>query len=197
MLKHIVGGLLVLGLAATMQSVSADQPLKGTYRGTLNTHCMESTAKFTPNLLFDLHEGDWGGKYTDTSLSTAVFADGKMTETVRGTTYFQGDPFNPFSLGAGTFESTCNYTVAANPNNSIVLTGSCSGFIPLGPATGQNVTVEGIIVKGQVSEDRSIIIIGSEEPNAQILKLFNVGELEPRYKAYRLCSSSSTYIRLK
>jgi hypothetical protein len=197
MLKQFVRGLLVCGLAATMQSVTADQPLKGTYRGTLNTHCMESMDGFTPNLLFDLH-GGWGGKYTDTSLSTAVFADGKMTETLRGTTYFQGDPLNPGSLGAGTFESTCNYTVTANPNNSIVLTeGKCSGFIPLGPAAGQNVTVEGIIAKGQVSEDKSIIIIGSEEPNAQILKLFIPGQSEPRYIANRLCGSSSTYIRLK
>src|SRR3954467_12488932 len=193
MLKQFVRGLLVCGLAATMHSVAADQPLKGTYRGTLNTQCMESEHGFTQNLLFDL-QGGWGGKYTDTSLSTAVFRDGKMTETVRGTTYFQGEALNPFSLGAGTFESTCNYDVTVKANNSIVLAGSCSGFIPLGPAAGQNVTVEGIIAKGQVSEDSSIIIIGSDEPNAQILKLFIPGQSEPRYTANRLCGSSSTYL---
>ncbi len=165
--------------------------LKGVYRGSINTLCMESVGGFTPNLLFQLN-GGFAAKYSESMISTAVFAgDGTMTESVRGTTYFQGDPYFTGSLGAGTFESTCRYDVNVKANKAVVLKGSCKGNALLGPAAGLGSAVDNVVSHGQISEDGSIIILGSPEPVPQVLTLSS------GYIAQRLCSSNSTYLRVK
>lgn len=200
--KSIRGAmLLALFLGLTSQSMAGNdedrdrdrdqtRALKGVYRGVAETHCMESQGGFTPNLLFQLN--GFAGKYTDTSISTAVFAgDGTMTESVRGTTYFQQEALVPGNLGAGTFVTTCRYTVNVKANKSISMKGSCNGTIPLGPAIGQGVIVDGISKQGQLSEDGSVIIFGSAEPNRDTLTLSS------GYVAQRLCGGSATYIRVR
>jgi hypothetical protein len=164
--------------------------LKGVYRGSISTNCMESVGGFTPNLMFQLN--GFAVQYSETMLSTAVFAgDGTMTETVRGTTYFHQEASIPGNLGAGTFESTCRYDVNVKANKAVVLKGSCKGNALLGPAAGLGSAVDNVVSRGQVSEDGSIIIFASPEPVPQVLTLSS------GYVAQRLCSNNSTYIRVR
>lgn len=190
--------LVLLGsLCIASQSLADDQqrdlnrPLKGVFRGVGNNNCMESQGGFTPNLTFQLN--GFVGKYQENTISTAVFpGDGTMTESVRGASYFQGDPnFFPGNFAAGTFVSTCQYTINMNPNKSFTWTGSCNGTLPLGPATGLGSIVTGIVAQGQLSEDGNTIVIGSPEPNANTLTLSS------GYVAQRLCGTTATYIRVK
>lgn len=168
-----------------------NRPLKGMYQGIATINCLESQGGFTPELLFQLN--GFAGKYTDTLMSTATFhGDGTMTESIRGTTYFQGDPYFPGALSAGTFVGNCAYTLSMNANKSFTLTGSCRSTLPLGPAAGQEAIVDGIIAHGQVSEDDSVIIVGSPEPQAQTITLLPSG-----YVAQRLCGGTATYIRVR
>jgi hypothetical protein len=190
----IRGGLFAVCCMGVMSHSFADddstEPLKGVYRGTAAVNCLESQGGFTPNLQFQLN--GFAVRYTDTFVSTAVFhGDGTMTETVRGTTFFQGDPYIPGAFGAGTFVTTCRLTLSMNANKSFTTKGSCSGNLPLGPAGGLGVNVDGIEGQGQVSENNSMIIIGNSEPQAQTLTLSN------GYVAQRLCAVTATYVRVK
>jgi hypothetical protein len=190
----ICRGLFAVCCMGVMSHSFADddstEPLKGVYRGTGTVNCLESQGGFTPNLQFQVN--GFAARYTDTFVSTAVFhGDGTMTETVRGTTFFQGDPYIPGAFGAGTFVSTCRITLSMNANKSFTTKGSCSGNLPLGPAAGLSVSVDGVGGQGQVSENNSMIIIGNSEPQAQTLTLGN------GYVARRLCAGTATYVRVE
>lgn len=190
--------LLLLGsLSIASQSLADDQQrgpnglLKGVFRGVGSNNCMESQNGFAPDLTFQLN--GFVGKYQENTLSTAVFpGDGTMTESVSGTTYFQGDPnFFPGNFAAGTFVTKCQYTFDMNANRSFKLKGSCNGTLPKGPAAGLGSAVDGIVAYGQLSDDGNTIIVGSPEPNANTLTLSS------GYVAQRLCGTSATYLRVR
>ncbi len=197
MWRSIRAGLFAVCCIGVMSHSSAgddrdqNRPLKGVFRGSVTNTCLESQGGFTPNLTFQLN--GFAGKYTDILVTTAVFpGDGTVTDSSRGTTYFQGDPYFPEALGAGTFVGTCQYTLNMHPNKSFTLKGSCRSLLPLGPAAGQEAIVDGIVVHGQVSEDNNMFITGSPEPNAQTLTLVPSG-----YVAQRLCGGLGTFIRVR
>ena len=190
--------LLLLGsLSIASQSLADDQqrglngPLKGVFRGVGSNNCMESQNGFAPDLTFQL--GGFVGKYQENFMSTAVFqGDGTMTESVRGASFFQGDPnFFPGNFAAGTFVGTCQYTIDMNPNRSFKLKGSCNSTLPKGPGAGLGSVVDGIVAHGQLSDDGNTIIVGSPEPNA------NTITLSSGYVAQRLCGTSATYLRVR
>ena len=163
---------------------------KGVYQGTVHVNCLESVDGFSPppDLRFI---GSIGGRYSDAFFSTAVFpGDGTMIENVRGTTFFEGAIFDG-AYGAGTFVTTCQYTLTAIGVRSFSLKGSCNGELPAGPAAGQSVTVDDIDALLQVSEDDRVIITGASEPDSQTLTLSG------GYVAQRLCAATATYVRVK
>ena len=189
--------LVLLGsLYVASESLADDQQqnlnssLKGVFRSVGINNCLESQGGFTSNLLFQVN--GFAARYQENTMSTAVFpGDGTMTDNVRGTTYFQGDPYNPGNFGAGTFIGTCQYTFNMNPNKSFTLKGSCNGSSPLGPAINTTSTLTGVVHHAQLSDDGNTIIIGNPEPNAQLLALSN------QYSAQRLCGTSATYVRVR
>jgi len=196
MWTSIRGGLLaVCCLGVMSHSLAGDdrdqnRSMKGVFRGNHTGNCMESQGGFTPNLQFQLN--GFAGKYSEIWVSTLVFpGDGTVTETYQGTTYFQGDPYFPDALGAGTFVGTCRHTINMNANKSFTIKGSCRSTLPQGPAAGQEAVVEGIVVHGQFSEDYNSFILGSLEPNAQTLTLSS------GYVAPRLCGQTGNFIRVK
>jgi hypothetical protein len=190
----ILLALLLVGIVYIASQPQADQGpnkrIEGKFRGVGINNCLESQGDFTPNLLFQVN--GFAARYQENWISTAVFAGDGMTENVRGTTYFQGDPYVPGNFGAGTFVGDCVYKIEMNPNNSFTLKGSCNGDLPLGPAAGQKSTVEGIVAYGQLSDDGDTIIVGSPEPNHNTLTL-----RPSLYIAQRLCGTSATYVRIR
>ena len=197
MSKKIMGKLITVFRIGVMSfafaaGVSA-APLSGVYRGTIQTNCLESVDGFSPapDLRFIVNPGSFAGRYSDVFMSTAVFpGDGTMTESVRGSTFFEGDVFDG-ALGAGTFITTCSYTLTAISAKSYSMKGSCTGTIPAGPAAGLGITVSDIDAELQVSEDNRVIIIGASEPDSNTLTLSS------GYVAQRLCAGSATYVRAR
>jgi hypothetical protein len=190
--------LLLLGsFYIASQSFAEDQQrglnglIKGVFRGVGSNNCMESQGGFAPDLTFVVN--GFVGKYQENFVSTAVFpGDGTMTDSVRGASYFQGDAnFFPGNFAAGTFVSTCQYTIDMNPNRSFKLKGGCNGTLPKGPGAGLGSIVDGLVTHGQLSDDGNTIIVGSPEPNANTLTLSS------GYVAQRLCGTSATYLRVR
>ena len=186
--------LCLMGVASCAFADGLVKSPKGIYRGTIHTVCMESPIGFAdpPNQVF---QGD-GLRYADTSTSTAIF-DGKgtMTESLLGATSFLTGGGFTGALSVGTFVSACRYTISMKADKSFTRQGECSGRLPTGPGAGHNAIVTGIDGEGQVSEDSSVIIVSSSQPDANLLTLtddFGV----TTYSAQRLCVSTGTYLRI-
>ena len=198
--NDIRGGILavcLLGLASSALAGDSVKPLKGIYRGTLHNTCMESPNGFAdlPNQVF---LGN-GNRYADTYTSTAVFlGDGTMTESLHGTTSFLNGAGYLEAESIGTFiDDNCKYAVSMKANKSFTLAGSCTGTLPTGPGAGNNVVVADIDMEGQASEDGSVIIVGSSQPDANTLTLTNILFGNISYFAQRLCAVTGTYVRVK
>ncbi|MEE8607625.1 MAG: hypothetical protein V3S55_08475 [Nitrospiraceae bacterium] len=136
-----------------------------------------------------------------------LLSDGSTRETaIHGTRTYNGDgtgtvlnfPLNVFDneatgeTAASRSQTNCTLTYVVNPDLSFTENLTCAGTILSGPSATDTFTITGVVIQGQMSPNRHILLYSDTDDNVETLTL------EPGTRVrLRICGRSGTGVRLK